>query len=194
MITEKNPFRVFSKWYETAKGTGLKDPEKMTLATVGPDGRPSSRIVLFKDVNDNGFTFFTNFKSRKAREMDLNPYVSAVIFWEDPGFQVRIEGRVEMISSLESDRYFNTRPRGSQLSAWASLQSSEIPSRASLEQEMKRYAEMYEGKSVPRPPYWGGYRLAPDRFEFWKEGKDRLHERLVYIKESSFWKHRILAP
>ena len=87
MITEKNPFRVFSKWYETAKGTGLKDPEKMTLATVGPDGRPSSRIVLFKDVNDNGFTFFTNFKSRKAREMDLNPYVSAVIFWEDPGFQ-----------------------------------------------------------------------------------------------------------
>ena len=194
MNTEMDPFRIFSRWYAEAQKTGMKEPGIMALATVGPGGRPSARIVLLKDFDDRGFIFFTNYQSRKATGMDQNPWVSAVLHWEDPGYQVRMEGRAEKIEGRESDRYFSSRPRGSQLSAWASAQSSEIPSRQWLVKEMKRYEKQYQGKPVPRPAYWGGYRLIPDRFEFWKDSKDRLHERVEFIWVDKNWVRRILAP
>ena len=166
----------------------------MTLATVGDSNRPSARIVLLKGFSEEGFIFYSNYKSRKAREMEENPWVSAVLHWESLGYQVRIEGKIEKIPTEVSDRYFSTRPRGSQLSTWASDQSREIHSEKFLEREMEKYRERYEGKPVPRPSNWGGYRIVPSLFEFWRDGKDRLHERIVYEWINETWKRKILAP
>ena len=194
MNSEMDPYLIFRNWYTQAQETGMKEPGKMTLATVGPGNIPSARIVLLKDFDERGFVFFTNYQSRKATQMEQNPWVSAVLHWEDPGYQVRLEGQVERTSPEESDAYFNSRPRGSQLSTWASLQSSEIPSREWLKEEMKRYEALYHGRPVPRPEHWGGYRLIPRRFEFWRDREDRLHERIEFEWLDESWKRRILAP
>ena len=166
----------------------------MILATGSPEGRPSARVVLLKEICEQGLVFYTNYCSRKAIEMERNPFVSVAIFWEPLGYQVRIEGRVEKVSARKSDLYFSSRPRGSQLSAWASAQSSEIPSRAHLEHEISRLEKIYNGKPVPRPPWWGGYLLVPDHFEFWKEGKNRLHDRVMYEIAGKNWTRKLLAP
>jgi pyridoxamine 5'-phosphate oxidase len=194
MTDKQHPFVLFSAWYEEARNSGLKEPGIMTLATVGNNNRPSARMVLLKGYSEEGFIFFTNYKSRKASEMEKHPWVSAVIHWESLGYQVRIEGKIEKIPSKDSDGYFITRPRGSQLSTWASDQSREIHSEKYLEQEMNKYREKFEGKPVPRPSNWGGYRIVPYLFEFWRDGKDRLHERIVYEWNNETWKRRILAP
>ena len=193
-MIEKDPFQLLNSWHKEARKAKIKDLNLMTLATVGSDGRPAARIVLFKEVNEKGFTFFTNFRSRKACEIKQNPYASAVIYWQDLGYQIRVEGMIKRISAEESDRYFNSRPHESQLSAWASDQSKEIPSYSYLQSEMDRYSKIYNEQEVPRPSYWGGYRLVPDRFEFWKEGKDRLHERVWYEKDETLWNPKVLAP
>jgi pyridoxamine 5'-phosphate oxidase len=194
MNAEKDPFRIFLNWYEEAQKAGIEEPGMMTLATVGPDGRPSARMVLFKELHHQGLTFFTNYQSRKAGEMDQNPYISVVVYWPQLGYQIRVEGKAEKIPGQQSDMYFSTRPRQSQLGAWASSQSSVIPSETTLEARMLHYRKLYEGGPVPRPPYWGGYRLIPDRYEFWREGKHRLHSRVMFEKAGTSWKRSILAP
>lgn len=194
MNTEKDPVLLFQAWHKQALEAGIKEPGTMTLATVGRDGRPSARIVLFKEFDRKGITFYTNFRSRKSCDINGNKAASVVVYWEQLGYQVRIEGNIEKITDHDSDLYFSTRPRGSQLGAWVSDQSSEIPSRTYLEQEMERLKKKYEGKKVPRPHYWGGYRLVPDHFEFWKKGDDRLHDRIGFEKDGERWNRRTLAP
>jgi pyridoxamine 5'-phosphate oxidase len=166
----------------------------MTLATAGPDGRPSARIVLLKEFDERGLVFYTNYRSRKADELESNPFAALVIHWNRLGLQVRIEGRVEKISPGESDLYFTSRPRGSRIGAWASAQSREITSRDDLNEAVKQFEERFPGNDIPRPPHWGGYRVLPGRIEFWAERNDRLHDRIVYEPEGEGWKSRRLSP
>ena len=167
----------------------------MTLATAGADCRPSARLVLLKGFDASGFVFYTNYESRKARELAANPWAALVFFWPQLARQVRIEGRVEPVAPHESDAYFHSRPRGSQLGAWASHQSQVISSRAVLDQRMQELTAAYQARPVPRPPYWGGYRLAPTLVEFWQGRPNRLHDRLRYRRlEDGGWLIERLAP
>jgi pyridoxamine 5'-phosphate oxidase len=194
MSSEQDPFIIFKQLYGKLAVSGQEETGIMALATVSPEGKPSSRIVLLKDFDEQGFVFFTNYNSRKGRELEVNPAVAAVIHREAAGWQVRIEGRAEKISSRASDAYFVSRPRGSQLSAWASSQSSVIQGTGILEKEMEQYAKKFHGRPVPRPGHWGGYRIIPERFEFWFERPDRLHERIEYQREGDGWACRLLSP
>jgi len=190
-----DPLQQFDAWLLEARAlSDLEFPHATALATASKDGRPSVRMVLLKGVNKNGFSFFTNFESRKARELTENPFAALCFFWEKLGRQVRIEGRVERVPDTASDAYFRTRPRGSQLGAWASPQSREIQSRKQLEDAVKAAGEKYLSE-VPRPPNWGGFLLVPDRIEFWKNGEDRLHDRFEYSRNGSGpWTLKRLAP
>lgn len=191
---DADPFALFATWYHAAEESGLVHPEAMALATASPDGRPSVRMVLLKDVGPEGFVFFTNYESRKARELDANPQASLCFHWSNLERQIRIEGEVMRSTEEESRAYFDTRPRGSRIGAWASAQSRVLESRSELEARVREIKERFRGEEVPLPPFWGGYRLRPDRMEFWQGKADRLHERLVFHRTDDGWDSRRLYP
>lgn len=180
----KDPFQQFAEWFDEAEAAVTDDPNAMVLSTVGPDGRPSSRVVLLKGFDHEGFVFYGNLESRKFRELRAHPWAALNFHWKPLGKQVRIEGRVSQVSDQEADAYFATRPRGSQIGAWASKQSEPLPSRAALETAVRQVEAANTGREVPRPPYWSGFRLSPDRIEFWKAGEFRLHDREVFCRAS----------
>jgi pyridoxamine 5'-phosphate oxidase len=189
---DPDPFHQFQAWFDEAREVGLPLAEAMTLATVSGEGAPSARIVLLKAL-DSGFVFFSNYSSRKGRELEANPRAALVFHWQPLGRQVRVEGTVERVSTQESAEYFATRPRSAQLSAWASPQSAEIGDRAELEERVARVATEHEGE-VPPPPFWGGYRLVPSKLEFWQHRDDRLHDRFAYVRDRDGWHIMRLAP
>ena len=191
---DPDPFRQFATWFAGAVAAGLHEPEAMTLATASSDGAPSARMVLLRGHGPEGFAFFSNYESRKAGELDANPRAALVLHWAPLGRQIRIEGTVTRTSDAESDAYFASRHRGSQLSAWASAQSRPIPSRAALEAEVAEVAARYPHGPVPRPPNWGGYRLTPTQFEFWQHADNRLHDRFRYLPYGPGWQIVRLAP
>jgi pyridoxamine 5'-phosphate oxidase len=189
-----DPLARFEAWFREAEAAGVEVPEAMTLATATRDGRPSARYVLLKGADEDGFVFYTGYVSRKSDELAENPRAALVFYWRPLGRQVRVEGVVERVSEEESAAYFATRPRSSQLAAWASAQSRPLESRAELE---RRYAELereYAGRDVSLPPHWGGYRLRPDAYEFWVHRDNRLHERERYTREDGGWEVELLAP
>ncbi len=189
-----DPMHLFNEWYREAAAAGGLLPEAMALATATRSGKPSVRMVLHRGFSKGGFVFFTNYHSRKAAEILANPRAAFVFHWPELERQVRAEGRVEKLPRAESDRYFNSRPRESRLSAWASPQSSEIPDRAFLEREYERVKIQYPGASVPRPSFWGGFRLIPDRIEFWQGQPFRLHDRMSFVRKGRGWTASRLAP
>lgn len=191
-----NPFAQFDRWFKEALDARLPEPNTMTLATVGEGGRPSARIVLIKGVDERGFVFFTNYESRKGRDLAANPYAALLFYWIELERQVRIEGRIEKTSADESDRYFSSRPLGSRIGAWASEQSAVIDSRATLEAREKEISTRF-GDDPPRPPHWGGYRLVPYSIEFWQGLPSRLHDRLLYTRDAASphgWTMSRLSP
>ena len=190
-----HPIEQFKLWFNEAMGSNLPMPNAMTLATSTQDGKPSARIVLLKQIDNRGFTFYTNFNSRKGRELSSNPHATLVFYWPDLGRQVRIEGLVKQIPAEESDRYFQTRPRESQISAAVSPQSDVVTSREELEQRWKELEQQSTGRPVQRPPRWGGYRLKPTSIEFWQNRESRLHDRILYVLQSNEdWTINRLAP
>jgi len=189
-----DPIEQVRRWLDEARAFGLPMPEAMTLATSDAAGRPSARIVLLHGIEAKGFVFHTNYESRKGRELEANPRAAFVLYWQPLGRQIRIEGSIERVSEEESAHYFRTRPRGGQLGAWASRQSEQIESRDVLEERVRRLEREYEGREVPLPPFWGGYRLRPDRIELWQHGEDRLHDRIVYERSGNSWTHSRLSP
>jgi pyridoxamine 5'-phosphate oxidase len=192
---DPDPLVEFRRWYRLAEESGLEQPDAMTLATTTREGAPSARMVLLKGVDDGGFVFFTNYESRKARELAENPRAALILYWSPIRRQVRVTGRVERLPAAESEAYFRSRPRGSRLAAWASRQSSVIPERAVLEDEYRRLEAEYEGGDVPLPPFWGGYRVSPEVVEFWRGRENRLHDRLRYTRqEGGSWVIERLAP
>ena len=176
---ERDPVTQFAQWYERAQSVVKPLPDAVALATATRSGQPSLRVVLLKGYDAHGFVFYTNYRSRKGRELARNPRATLLFYWGELGRQVRIEGRVEKIMARESDAYFATRPRGSQLAAWASPQSAVITGRGPLERRFAACARKYPD-GVPRPPHWGGYRLVPQAFEFWQGGEDRLHDLVLF--------------
>jgi len=189
-----DPIAQFEAWYDEAVEAGVPLPNAMTLATVGADGRPSARVVLLKGVEDGGFVFFTNYESRKGRELAATPHAALVFHWSPFDRQVRVEGRVEKVSAEASDAYVATRPVGARLSSWASPQSEVVPDRAWLETRLAEMAARH-GKNVPRPPHWGGYRVMPEEIELWQGRHDRLHDRLIYRRDAQGgWRRERLAP
>ena len=189
-----NPFLQFQKWWDESIASNIDEVNAMTLATVGGDGKPSARIVLLKGLNENGFHFFTNYESHKAKEMEANENVAVIFFWKELERQIRIEGTVTKLSAAESDLYFLSRPIDSQIGAWSSPQSKIIADRKVLETEVKNTRNRFEGNPITRPPFWGGYNLTPTLIEFWQGRSNRLHDRLQYSKLNNIWKIDRLAP
>jgi len=176
----RDPFRQFEKWFQEAEAAKLAEPNAMILATADREGRPSARTVLLKGIDGRGFVFYTNYEGRKGRELAVNPRATLLFPWHPLERQVIVEGPIAKVAREESEAYFHTRPRASQLAAWASQQSAIISGRTVLEEAMKAVERKYEGAAVPLPPNWGGYRLAPERVEFWQGRRSRLHDRLVF--------------
>jgi pyridoxamine 5'-phosphate oxidase len=190
----EDPIEFFREWFHEAERAGILMPEAMTLATASAEGAPAARIVLLKGVSQKGFTFFTNYGSRKSADLEGNPRAALVLHWAILERQVRIEGTVEKISREESQAYFSTRGRGSQLGAWASRQSEELDSRGTLEGRVREMNERFKGGDVPLPDFWGGFRVYPTKIEFWQGRASRLHDRLVYDREGDGWRVRRLYP
>lgn len=189
-----DPIEQFRLWFDDAIASGSRLPESMTLATATADGKPSARVVLLKNVDD-GFVFYTNYLSAKAKELDQNPQAALVFYWVGLDRQVRVEGHVERVPAAESDEYFRTRPRESQLGALASPQSEVIESREVLEERLRALEKEYQDREVERPAHWGGYRLKPERIEFWENRPGRLHDRIAYdLQTSGSWSIKRLAP
>lgn len=190
-----SPFQQFDKWFREALEAEVLEVNAMTLATATPDGKPSARVVLLKGLDERGFTFFTNYHSDKGQMLAANPYAALTFFWPEMERQVRIEGEIEKVSHEESDEYFASRPKGSQIGAWVSEQSHIIKSREELDKRLEELTIQYENEPVVRPPHWGGYRLLPSSVEFWQGRPSRLHDRLKYTKgNEGFWKLDRLSP
>jgi pyridoxamine 5'-phosphate oxidase len=193
-MTTSSPIARFAESYARASALETFDATRAALATCDRAGRPSLRFVLVKHWDARGFVFFTNLESRKARELDENPQAALAFHWSSTGEQIRIEGPVERVSDAESDAYFETRTRGSQLGAWASAQSQPIAARSLLEARLAEVEARYAGRAVERPPFWGGLRLCPDRIEFWRDRPDRLHDRELYTRTGDSWQVALLSP
>ena len=189
-----DPLAQFRRWFDAALGANVPEPNAMHLSTVSADGRPDGRIVLLKDVSDDGFVFYTNYTSRKGRELIDNPFAALTFFYAELERQIRVEGRVEQVSTSESDAYFNSRPRGSQIGAWVSQQSSVIENRDVLEEYQAKVEARFADQPVPRPPHWGGFRVVPDTVEFWQGRPSRLHDRIRYRKDGHDWVIERLSP
>ncbi len=190
-----DPIEQFRGWFDDALAADLHEPNAMTLATAMPEGRPSARIVLIKGFDEQGFIFYTNYGGRKARELEANPHCALIFYWGELERQVRVEGRARRISDEESDAYFASRPRGSQLGAWVSEQSRSIESRGALDRRLRELEREYEGREIPRPPFWGGYRVEPEVIEFWQGRENRLHDRVQYRRsEDGGWERERLQP
>jgi pyridoxamine 5'-phosphate oxidase len=192
-MASANPITEFLNATQRAAAHQI-DTAPVTLATSTPDGHPSARMVLLRGVDDRGFVFYTNYTSRKGRELETNPHAALCVHWPTLDEQIRVEGRVERATTEESDAYFTSRPRGSQLGAWASAQSHVLATREQLEQEYRAVESRFTDATVPRPPFWGGFRIIPSRIEFWYGRPDRLHDRLVYTREGDGWKIERLYP
>jgi pyridoxamine 5'-phosphate oxidase len=193
--TETDPFAWFQRWMEQAKANEPSDPNAMTVATVGPGGKPSTRTVLLKGADPRGFVFYTNSQSRKGDELRTNSLISLLFYWKSLERQIRVEGTVEAVSDAEADAYFASRARISRLGAWASDQSRPLAERADLERRLAHFEEKFSGDDIPRPPHWHGYRVLPDRFEFWQNMPYRLHDRTIFERASTGgWTHGKLFP
>ncbi len=189
-----DPIARFQTVFAAATATGMRDPNAMVVSTVSAAGQPSSRVVLLKGVDERGFVFYTNLESRKGRELQANPRVSLSFFWRELDQQVTVLGEATAVSEAEADEYFASRPRGSQLGAWASQQSRPLDSRALLVAEVAKLGARYAGRSVPRPPHWSGFRVVPSLFEFWIAGEFRLHDRTRYERDGAGWRLTKLYP
>ena len=190
----RDPYRQFEKWFQEAEAAKIPEPNAMTLATATPDGRPSARTILLKGLDGRGFVYFSNYESRKGRELAMNPRATLLFPWVALERQVIVEGPVAKVPREESETYFHSRPRASQLAAWGSQQSSIISGRSVLEDSMKMLEQKYAGREVPLPPHWGGWRLTPETVEFWQGRRSRLHDRLRYRREKDDWLIERLAP
>lgn len=191
----QNPYLQFEKWFSEALNAKVLEPNAMTLATATANGIPTARIVLLKEFTEEGFVFYTNYNSNKGKEIEENPYAALVFFWGDLERQVRIEGVVEKVSEEESTQYFQSRPKGSQLGAIVSPQSKAIPNRKFLEEKLEDLIKEYGIKDIPKPEFWGGYRVIPNKIEFWQGRSNRLHDRLLYLQDKDqSWKFERLAP
>jgi len=188
------PLDRFRTWFEEAKRAEPDLPEAMSLATVGADGRPATRMVLLKAADDSGFVFYTNLESRKGTELSAHPHAALLFHWKSLKRQIRIEGGVEPVSGEEADAYFATRDRGAQIGAWASSQSRPMSGRFDLEKRVAQFTARFGVGRIERPEFWSGFRVVPDRFEFWTEGRFRLHTRLIYIRDGEGWRTEHLFP
>ena len=192
--SDKKPIELFQEWFEEAKKSEINDPNAMNLATISFDGKPSSRIVLLKSYDDKGFVFYTNSNSKKGRAIQSNNSVALNFHWKTLQRQVRIEGNVTQISKAEADEYYNSRPLGSRIGAWASIQSEELDDRSTLTKRADEFEKKFSGNDVPRPPHWNGYLVTPVLIEFWQDMPFRLHDRLEFRKENERWLTRKLYP
>jgi pyridoxamine 5'-phosphate oxidase len=191
---DPDPIVQFQEWFQKVIDADLHEPNAMILATATAEGKPSARAVLLKGYDERGFVFYTNYEGRKAKEIEANPTCALLFYWGELERQVRIEGRASSLSGEESDAYFAGRPRGSRLGAWASEQSRPVEDRSVLEERVRALEAEYEGRGIPRPPFWGGYRVEPQEIEFWQGRENRLHDRLVYRREDGAWRIERLQP
>jgi pyridoxamine-phosphate oxidase len=191
---DPDPFKQFGIWFTAAVEVGVYDVNAMTLATVSPDGQPTGRVLLLKGYDHSGFVFYTNYQSEKGHHLDKNPRCGLVILWKELERQIRIDGIADKIPREESVRYFHSRPIGSQLGAWVSHQSEVIDARRVLDARLAELSERFAGHEIPLPPHWGGYRVRPERFEFWQGRPNRLHDRFRYTRENDWWRLDRLAP
>jgi pyridoxamine 5'-phosphate oxidase len=189
-----DPVGQFRRWFADVQAAGIPEPNAMTLATADAAGAPSARVVLLKGFDERGFTFFTNYTSRKAEDLDANPRAALCFYWQPLERQVRVEGVAERVSRAESEAYFRTRPPSAQVGAWVSRQSRAVASRAELEQRERELVERFAGQEVPLPDFWGGYRVVPQRVEFWQGRPSRLHDRIEYARSATGWTLRRLWP
>jgi pyridoxamine 5'-phosphate oxidase len=190
----EDPIAMFSELYEEARRLGTSEPDAMVLSTVDETGRPSGRYVLLKEVDQRGFVFYTNLESRKARDLAANPHAALCFYWPLIDKQVRVEGTIERVSDAEADAYFASRPRESQIGGWASTQSAPLASRESLDQRVQEARARFEGRAVPRPPFWSGFRVVPSAIEFWTRHPARLHDRALFTREVGRWARTLLYP
>jgi pyridoxamine 5'-phosphate oxidase len=193
-LINKNPFIQFTKWYESNLNSNLNEPTAMMLSTADVNGNSSARIVLLKEIDDRGFVFYTNYESRKGKDLKENPKAALTFYWDELRRQIRNEGKIEKVSIATSKEYFSSRPRESQIGAWVSEQSSVIPNRDFLENKYAEFEEKFGNEEIPLPDFWGGYRVIPNYFEFWQGRENRLHDRICYKKENDEWKIFRLAP
>jgi len=191
---QPDPFRELEQWHHAAEKAKMVEPTAMVLATSTPDGKPSARVVLLKSLTNDGLVFFTNYESRKGRELRQNPRAALLFYWDILLRQVRVEGRVSVLSEAESYEYFKTRPLMSRIGAWSSKQSEVLPDREILEKEVERLKQKFAGKEIPLPPFWGGFRLIPSEFEFWQGRESRLHDRFRYSLRRGQWTIERLSP
>ncbi|MFQ5865131.1 MAG: pyridoxamine 5'-phosphate oxidase [bacterium] len=194
MVIKTDPIRRFAQLYDKIVKPDIPETSAVVLATASRDGKPSARVVLLKEFDEQGFVFYTNLESRKAKELQVNPYCALCFYWEQIDYQVRVEGMAVRVSDSEADEYFASRPKDSQISSWASQQSTTLGERQELGARFNKYKKMFESRDVPRPPFWSGYRVLPERVEFWKRRENRLHERTLYIRENASWVLKLLYP